>query len=54
MRNTLPSVIIKHELKDGLDAEYIKNRIIHLATEFKNIYIVFISTKILLHRHSIG
>jgi len=31
MRNTLASVIIKHELKDGLDAKITKNRFIDLA-----------------------
>jgi len=31
IRNTLASVIIKHELKDGLDAKITKNRFIHLA-----------------------
>jgi len=36
MRNTLASVIIKNELKDGLDAKISKNRFIHLAAG--NIY----------------
>ena len=36
IRNTLASVIIKHELKDGLDAKITKNRFIYLAAG--NIY----------------
>lgn len=36
MRNTLASVIIKNELKDGLDAKITKKRFIDLA---KGIYI---------------